>query len=108
MTAARAALPASLVLATGNTGKLREMRAILEPWHVEVRSQAEFTADSAAETAVTFVENALLKARFAATHAGLPVWFGSRARNSAEIGPSNVCSLAASGSVPRSSSTRAW
>ena len=72
MTAARAALPASLVLATGNPGKLREMRAILEPWHVEVRSQAEFTADSAAETAVTFVENALLKARFAATHAGLP------------------------------------
>jgi XTP/dITP diphosphohydrolase len=72
MTLARAALPACLVLATGNAGKLREMRAILQPWQVDVRSQAEFTADAAAETAVTFVENALLKARFAATHAGLP------------------------------------
>ena len=72
MTAARAALPARLVLATGNAGKLHEMRAILQPWQVDVRSQAEFTAGSAAETAVTFVENALLKARFAATHARLP------------------------------------
>jgi len=72
MTEARAALPARLVLATGNAGKLHEMRAILEPWQVDVRSQAEFTASSAAETAVTFVENALLKARFAATHARLP------------------------------------
>jgi XTP/dITP diphosphohydrolase len=72
MTAARAAMPAALVLATANAGKLREMRAILAPWHVDVRPQADFTADSAAETALTFVENALLKARFAARHGGLP------------------------------------
>jgi XTP/dITP diphosphohydrolase len=72
MSPARAALPASLVLATGNAGKLREMRAILAPWHVEVRPQAEFTTESAAETAVTFIENALLKARFASRHAQLP------------------------------------
>jgi XTP/dITP diphosphohydrolase len=66
------AVPAQLVLATGNAGKLREMRAILAPWQVEVRALAEFTAASADETGLTFVENALLKARFAAAASGLP------------------------------------
>jgi len=65
-------IPARLVLATGNAGKLREMREILAPWQAEVRSLAEFTPESAAETGLTFVENALLKARFAARVAGLP------------------------------------
>ena len=65
-------IPARLVLATGNAGKLREMREILAPWQVDVRSLAEFTPESAAETGLTFVENALLKARFAARVAGLP------------------------------------
>jgi XTP/dITP diphosphohydrolase len=67
-----AALPPALVLATGNAGKLREMREILVPWGVDVRSLAEFTHASADETGLTFVENAILKARFAATVAGLP------------------------------------
>jgi XTP/dITP diphosphohydrolase len=66
------AVPARLVLATGNAGKLREMRAILAPWDVEVRPLAEFTDASADETGLTFVENALLKARFAAAASGLP------------------------------------
>lgn len=66
------ALPARLVLATGNAGKLREMRAILAPWSVEVLPQSEFTAASAAETGLSFVENAILKARFAAEASGLP------------------------------------
>jgi XTP/dITP diphosphohydrolase len=66
------AIPPQLVLATGNAGKLREMRAILGPWHVEVRSLAEFTGEAAPETGLTFVENALLKARFAAGAAGMP------------------------------------
>lgn len=65
-------LPPALVLATGNAGKLREMREILAPWHVEVRSLAEFTPGAADETGLTFVENALLKARFAAAVSGLP------------------------------------
>ena len=65
-------IPARLVLATGNAGKLREMREILAPWQVDVRSLAEFTASAADETGLTFVENALLKARFAARVAGLP------------------------------------
>jgi XTP/dITP diphosphohydrolase len=66
------ALPARLVLATGNAGKLREMRAILAPWSVEVLPQSAFTTDAADETGLSFVENAILKARFAAAASGLP------------------------------------
>jgi len=65
------ALPARLVLATGNAGKLREIRAILAPWGVEVRPQSEFTRAAAEETGLSFVENAILKARFAAEASGL-------------------------------------
>jgi len=66
------ALPPRLVLATGNAGKLREMRAILAPWSVDVRPQSEFTGAAAEETGLSFVENAILKARFAAAASGLP------------------------------------
>jgi XTP/dITP diphosphohydrolase len=65
-------LPPALVLATGNAGKLREMRDILAPWGVQVRSLAEFTSRQADETGLSFVENAILKARFAATVAAMP------------------------------------
>ena len=65
-------IPERLVLATGNAGKLREMREILAPWHVDVRALNEFTREAAEETGLTFVENALLKARFAARVSGLP------------------------------------
>jgi XTP/dITP diphosphohydrolase len=68
----RPAFPARVVLATGNPGKLREMRDILAPWQVEVRPLAEFTPQSADETGLSFVENAILKARFASEAAGLP------------------------------------
>jgi XTP/dITP diphosphohydrolase len=61
-----------LVLATGNPGKLREMREILAPWHVEVLPLSEFTRASADETGLSFVENAILKARFASEASGLP------------------------------------
>jgi XTP/dITP diphosphohydrolase len=66
------ALSGRLVLATGNAGKLREMRAILAPWSVQVLPQSDFTAASAEETGLSFVENAILKARFAAAASGLP------------------------------------
>ena len=65
-------LPPRLVLATGNPGKLREMREILAPWQVDVRPLSEFTSSAADETGLSFVENAILKARFAAQAAGLP------------------------------------
>ena len=61
-----------LVLASGNEGKLRELAQMLEPLHVEVISQADFDIDPVEETGLTFVENALLKAREAARVSGLP------------------------------------
>ena len=53
-----------LILASNNAGKLREMREILEPFGLEVRSQKEagFTAE-VAETGTTFQENAIIKAK---------------------------------------------
>ena len=68
----RPAFPARVVLATGNPGKLREMHEILAPWQVEVRGLSDFTPQSADETGLSFVENAILKARFAAAASGLP------------------------------------
>ena len=72
MSAHGPSFPARLVLATGNAGKLREMRAILSPWHVEVSPLADFTSAAADEAGMSFVENAILKARFAAEASGLP------------------------------------
>jgi XTP/dITP diphosphohydrolase len=60
------------VLATANPGKLRELQALLAPLGFEVLPQSHFTRESAAETAPTFIENAILKARHAAHAAGLP------------------------------------
>jgi XTP/dITP diphosphohydrolase len=68
----RGELPERLVLATGNAGKLRELRELLAPWKVDVRPQSEFTNGQAAETGLTFVENAIAKARFASGASGLP------------------------------------
>ncbi|MEQ1579101.1 MAG: RdgB/HAM1 family non-canonical purine NTP pyrophosphatase [Steroidobacteraceae bacterium] len=61
-----------IVLATTNPAKLRELEDLLAPWQVEVLAQSRFTRDSVAETGLTFVENAILKARYAAEKSGLP------------------------------------
>lgn len=61
-----------LVLASGNRGKLAEMREILAGLDVELVAQSELGVDDAEETGATFVENALLKARHAARATGLP------------------------------------
>jgi XTP/dITP diphosphohydrolase len=61
-----------VVLATGNRGKLEELRAMLEPLAIEVVPLSQFTRDSVAETGLTFVENAIIKARHAAQLAQLP------------------------------------
>jgi XTP/dITP diphosphohydrolase len=61
-----------IVLATGNVGKLRELQAVLQFRDVEVVPQSQFTAVSADETGLSFVENAILKARHAARASGLP------------------------------------
>jgi XTP/dITP diphosphohydrolase len=61
-----------LVLATGNRGKLAELRSLLAGTGIELRSQADFAVPEVAETGLSFVENAILKARHAAAHTGLP------------------------------------
>jgi len=61
-----------VVLASGNAGKLREMRAILAGHPVEILSQSEFEIPPAEEDGETFVANALIKARHAARLSGLP------------------------------------
>ena len=61
-----------LVLASGNEGKLREFRRLLAPLRIDVVPQAELRIAEADEPHVTFVENALAKARHASAHAKLP------------------------------------
>jgi non-canonical purine NTP pyrophosphatase (RdgB/HAM1 family) len=62
-----------VVLATGNPGKVREINALLAGHDFEVLPQSAFAVAAAEETGLTFVENALIKARHAAAHTGLPV-----------------------------------
>jgi XTP/dITP diphosphohydrolase len=65
-------LPTRIVLATGNPGKVREIRRILGELGVEVVPQSELGVDDAEETGRSFVENALIKARHASLMTGLP------------------------------------
>jgi XTP/dITP diphosphohydrolase len=61
-----------IVLASSNRGKLAEFNKLLADSHFEVIPQAELGVEDAEETGLTFVENALLKARHAARVTGLP------------------------------------
>ena len=61
-----------LVLASGNPGKVDELRELLHGAAFELRAQSQFGVADIEETATTFVENALLKARHAARATGLP------------------------------------
>ena len=61
-----------LVLASGNIGKLAELRDLLGDAGIDLHAQSEFGVDDAEETGLTFVENALLKARHASRATGLP------------------------------------
>ena len=62
----------NIVLATGNPGKVRELQALLAALEVEILPQSAFTVPEIEETGLSFVENALLKARHAALHSGWP------------------------------------
>lgn len=61
-----------VVLATSNPGKVKEMADVLEQFGFEVVAQSEFGIESPEEIGLTFVENALLKARYASKITGLP------------------------------------
>lgn len=60
-----------LVLASNNPGKLKELQAMLGA-HIEVLPQSRFISEEAEETGLSFIENAILKARHAARASGLP------------------------------------
>jgi len=62
----------SIVLASNNAGKVREINALLESEQIHVIPQKRFAIPEAEETGLTFIENAILKARNAAAHSGLP------------------------------------
>lgn len=61
-----------VVLATGNPGKVREMADLLAAFGLDIVAQTELGVESAEETGLTFIENAILKARHAAAITGLP------------------------------------
>jgi XTP/dITP diphosphohydrolase len=61
-----------LVLATSNKGKLAEIQPIVREFGFEALPQSQFGFADAEETGLTFVENALLKARHACRQTGLP------------------------------------
>lgn len=60
------------MLASSNPGKIREIADLFADLGITVIPQSDLGIDSPPETGVTFVENALLKARYAAQHSGLP------------------------------------
>jgi len=62
----------TLVLASSNPGKVREINQMLAGLDLSVVPQSDFKVIDAEETGLTFIENALLKARNATRHTGLP------------------------------------
>lgn len=65
-------LSGELVVATGNAGKVAELKTIFADLPLTLRLQSEFSVTPAEETGLTFVENAILKARAVAAQTGLP------------------------------------
>lgn len=61
-----------LVLATHNAGKLREFKGLLQPLGILVQSSAELDLPEPVEDGLTFEANAVLKAKAAVKHSGLP------------------------------------
>lgn len=61
-----------IVLASGNAGKLKELQAMLSGLPVNIVAQSGLGIDDAEETGLTFIENAIIKARHASAISGLP------------------------------------
>lgn len=61
----------SIVLASNNAGKVREINQLLAAEHIRIVPQGDLGVPEAEETGLTFVENAILKARNACRHSGL-------------------------------------
>ncbi|MCW2256024.1 XTP/dITP diphosphohydrolase [Providencia alcalifaciens] len=61
-----------VVLATGNPGKVNELADLLRDFGMDIVAQTSLGVESAEETGLTFIENAILKARYASAQTGLP------------------------------------
>jgi XTP/dITP diphosphohydrolase len=61
-----------VVLASNNAGKIRELNELLQNFHFDLIPQAELGVKEIEETGLTFIENALIKARHASLMTGLP------------------------------------
>lgn len=62
----------SIILASNNAGKIKEFNALLGAMGIEVKPQSEFNVEEAEENGLSFIENAILKARNACAQTGLP------------------------------------
>ncbi len=72
MTQSQQNIMKEIILASGNKGKVREITSMLTGQNIKIRPQSEFNVSEVEETGLTFVENALIKARHAAKISGLP------------------------------------
>lgn len=61
-----------IVFASQNSGKIQELQSLLQPWQIQLIPQSLLNVTEIAETGLTFIENALLKARHASQQTGLP------------------------------------
>lgn len=61
-----------IVLASNNSGKIKEIREMLQPFSINLISQSDFNISEIEETGLTYVENAIIKARHASKHSKLP------------------------------------
>lgn len=61
-----------IVLASNNAGKVKEINRLLQEFNINVVPQSDYNVDEVAETGLSFVENAIIKARYAALKTGLP------------------------------------
>jgi XTP/dITP diphosphohydrolase len=61
-----------VILASGNRGKLKEFQGLLSDCGFELHTQSDYAVPEIEETGLSFVENAILKARNASAHTGLP------------------------------------
>lgn len=60
-----------IILASNNAGKIRELTTLLQPFNMQVIPQSEFNTQDIEEPGLTFIENAIIKARYAAQISGL-------------------------------------
>ena len=94
-----------LVLASGNPGKLREFGQLLAPFDFEVLPQSAFNVPEAEEPHITFVENAIAKARHAARLTGLPALADDSGLCVAALGGAPGVFSARYGGEPKSDAT---